>query len=137
LFSGFSLSSFWKYRKWISWLAPIKTFCTILEMSFFFVHHISSVVTKLLFFQTFSPLCSCYSYIFFLLSIFVDLLLSNCFPFNLQVNALYIYSLAYVHPNNKVALCFSLSIGFTHSLTICQLLHMFVAASEIFRPKWR
>jgi hypothetical protein len=58
---------------------------------FFFVHHISSVVTKLLFFQTFSPLCSCYSYIFFLLSIFADLLLSYCFPFNLQVNALLLH----------------------------------------------
>jgi hypothetical protein len=47
-----------------------------------FIHEISSAITKLLFFQTFSPLCSCYSYICFLLSIFVDLLLSIVFLSN-------------------------------------------------------
>ena len=137
-FLSLSFSSFWKYGKWISWLAPTKTFCTIFEMSVFFFHSwYISVMTEFLFFALSSQLCSCYSYICFLLSIFVHLLLSYCFPFNLQVNALYIYSLVHVHPNNKVALCFSLSIGFTHPLIICQLLHKFKVASETFGPIWR
>ena len=102
---------------------------------FFFHSWYISVMTEFLFFALSSQLCSCYSYICFLLSIFVHLLLSYCFPFNLQENVLYIYSLAHVHPN-KVAPCFSLLIGFTHSLIICQLLHKFKAASETFGPIW-
>jgi hypothetical protein len=65
----------------------------------------------------------------------VHLLLSYCVPFDLQVTTLCIRSLAHVHPDKKVALCFSLPIGFAHTSIICQLLHKFVAASETFQPK--